>query len=193
MTTLTQADVFRPQTQTRALLYDIALIIGASVFIAIMAQLTVYLPFSPVPVTGQTLAVLLVGALLGSSRGSMAVLAYLAEGASGMPVFAGGHAGAIVLAGPTGGYLLGFVVAAYAVGWLAERGWDRNIALATAAMLLGNAIIYISGLAWLAQFVGAQNAPVAGLYPFIAGDIIKIAIAALLLPAGWKLLATKQS
>ncbi len=193
MTILTQADVFRPKTHNRALLYDTALIIGASVFIAIMAQLTVYLPFSPVPITGQTLAVLLVGALLGSSRGSMAVLAYLAEGVSGMPVFAGGHAGAIVLASPTGGYLLGFVIAAYAVGWLAERGWDRNIAFTAAAMLLGNALIYLSGLTWLSQFVGVQNAPMVGLYPFIIGDVIKIAIAALLLPAGWKLLARNLS
>jgi len=97
-----------------------------------------------------------------------------------------------VLAGPTGGYLLGFVIAAYAVGWLAERGWDRNIALTAAAMLLGNALIYLSGLAWLTQFVGTQNALMAGLYPFIIGDIIKIALAALLLPAGWKLLSQKQ-
>lgn len=192
MTILTQADVFRPKTHTRAMLYDVALVIGASVFIAIMAQLSVYLPFSPVPVTGQTLAVLLVGALLGSSRGSMAVLAYLAEGVGGMPVFAGGHAGIAVLAGPTGGYLLGFAIAAYAVGRLAERGWDRNIALTAAAMLLGNAFIYLSGLAWLAQFVGTQNALMAGLYPFIIGDIIKIVLAALLLPAGWKLLSQKQ-
>lgn len=193
MTALTQTDIFRPKTQTRALLYDAALILGASAFIALMAHLTVYLPFSPVPITGQTLAILLVGALLGSSRGSVAVLAYLAEGASGMPVFAGGHAGAIVLAGPTGGYLLGFVIAAYAVGWLAERGWDRNIALTAVAMLLGNVLIYFSGLTWLAQFVGTQNTLAAGLYPFIIGDITKIAIAALLLPAAWKLLANKQS
>jgi len=192
MTILTQADVFRPKTATRAVLYDIVLVAGASLFIALMAQLTIYLPFSPVPVTGQTLAVLLIGALLGSSRGSMAVLAYLAEGVAGMPVFAGGLAGPAVLAGPTGGYLAGFVVAAYAVGWLAERGWDRNAVTTAAAMLVGNAAIYISGLAWLAQFVGGQNAPAAGLYPFIPGDIAKLIFAALLLPIGWKLLALKK-
>ncbi len=192
MTVLTQADVFRPKSNTRAALYDVALIVSASLFIALMAQLTLYLPFSPVPITGQTLAVLLIGALLGSTRGGVAVLAYLAEGASGMPVFSGGHAGAVVLAGPTGGYLAGFVIAAYAVGWLAERGWDRNVFLTLAAMVLGNAVIYLSGLAWLTQFVGTQNALVAGLYPFLLGDAIKVLLAALLLPAGWKLLTHKN-
>jgi len=109
-----------------------------------------------------------------------------------MPVFSGGHAGAVVLAGPTGGYLAGFVIAAYAVGWLAERGWDRNVFLTLAAMVLGNAVIYLSGLAWLTQFVGTQNALVAGLYPFLLGDAIKVLLAALLLPAGWKLLTHKN-
>lgn len=192
MTILIQADVFRPKTAIRAVLYDVALVAGASLFIALMAQLTIYLPFSPVPVTGQTLAVLLIGALLGSSRGSMAVLAYMTEGVAGMPVFAGGLAGPAVLAGPTGGYLAGFVVAAYAVGWLAERGWDRNTLSTVAAMLVGNIAIYLSGLVWLAQFIGGQNALAAGLYPFIPGDIAKLIFAALLLPAGWKLLALKK-
>lgn len=192
MTVLTQADVFRPKTRFHATLYDIALVVGASMFIALMAQLTFYLPFSPVPITGQTLAVLLVGALLGGARGSMAVLTYLAEGASGLPVFAGGHAGAAVIAGPTGGYLLGFVVAAYAVGWLAERGWDRRMVTTLLAMLIGNVLIYLSGLTWLSQFIGWEKVLPAGLYPFIPGDVVKIIFAALLLPSGWKLLSLKK-
>ncbi len=192
MTTLTQTDIFRPQTRAHALAYNVALVGGASIFIALMAQLTLYLPFSPVPVTGQTLAVLLVGALLGSKRGGLAALAYLAEGVGGMPVFAGGRAGAAVLFGPTGGYLIGFVLAAYLVGLPAERGWNRHVLGAMAAMLIGNITLYLTGLAWLAQFVGASNALAAGLYPFIPGDAVKILFAALLLPVGWKLLSPKK-
>ncbi len=188
MTVFTQADVFRPTSRKNALIYDLALVASASLFIALMAQITIYLPFSPVPITGQTLAVLLIGMLLGSKRGSLAVLAYLAEGATGLPVFAGGLSGPAVLAGPTGGYLAGFAIAAYAAGWLAERGWDRHVLTTVAAMLIGNIVIYALGLIWLAQFVGADKAFVAGLYPFIPGDLLKIALAAMLLPSGWKLL-----
>lgn len=192
MTILTQADVFQPETRPRAALYNVTLVVGASIFIALMAQLTLYLPFSPVPVTGQTLAVLLVGALLGRKRGALAVLAYLTEGLSGMPVFAGGRAGAAALIGPTGGYLAGFVAAAFIVGWLAERGWDRHVFGAMAAMFIGNAAIYLTGLPWLAHFVGTSNALAAGLYPFIPGDVVKLLFAAMLLPTGWHLLRLKK-
>jgi len=192
MTLFAQLDVFKPQTRTQARLIDASLVLGASIFIALMAQLAVYLPFSPVPVTGQTLAVLMVGALLGRKRGALAVLAYLAEGIGGMPVFAGGQAGATWLLGPTGGYLTGFVAAAFAVGWLAEHGWDRRVFSAVAAMLIGNAAIYLTGLPWLAHYVGASNALAAGLYPFLPGDAAKIALAAALLPAGWHLLRLKK-
>jgi biotin transport system substrate-specific component len=147
------------------------------------------LPFSPVPVTGQTLAVLLVGALLGSRRGSLAVLAYIAQGLAGLPVFAGGALGMARLLGPTGGYLVGFVAAAFLVGLLAERGWDRRVLTTAAAMMLGNLVIYAIGALWLAPFVGGpEQALATGVLPFIPGDLVKIAAAALLLPAGWKLL-----
>lgn len=186
------ADLLRPTLRRSALLYDAALVLGGSLFIALSAQIAVQLPFSPVPVTGQTLAVLLVGALLGSRRGALAVLAYIAEGLAGLPVFAGGAAGLARLAGPTGGYLIGFVVAAYVVGLLAERGWDRRFGTTVAAMTLGNGVIYAIGATWLAVFVGgAAQAWSLGVLPFLPGDALKIILAAVLLPGGWKLLGMR--
>ena len=184
----TYADILRPSVKKYALPYDIVLVVSGSLFIALSAQLAIPLPFSPVPVTGQTLAVFLVGMLMGSRRGSLCVLAYLAEGIAGLPVFAGGTAGPARLLGPTGGYLLGFVAAAYVAGRLAERGWDRRVGTTFLAMLLGNAAIYAAGLPWLAAFVGIGRALPLGFYPFIVGDILKLALAAMLLPLGWKIL-----
>jgi biotin transport system substrate-specific component len=183
------ADILRPAVRRSALLYDAALVLAGSLLIALSAQVALLLPFSPVPVTGQTMAVLLVGALLGRRRGSLAVLAYIAEGMAGLPVFASGAAGPARLLGPTGGYLVGFVAAAYLVGLLAERGWDRRISTTAAAMALGNLVIYAVGALWLAPFVGGIDQALAlGVAPFIPGDLLKIGAAALLLPAGWKLL-----
>jgi biotin transport system substrate-specific component len=171
-----------------ALLYDVGLILGGSVLVALSAQWAVPLPFSPIPITGQTLAVLLVGALLGARRGSLCVLTYLLEGCAGLPVFAGARAGLGVLFGPTGGYLLGFVAAAWVSGWLAERGWDRRTGTAFLAMALGNVIIYAFGLAWLSRFVGGGHVLELGFLPFVPGDILKLILGTLLLPAGWRLL-----
>ena len=185
---MTYADVLRPSAKRYALTYDAVLVLGGSVAMALSAQLAIPLPFSPVPVTGQTFAVLLIGALLGSRRGCLCLLAYLAEGAAGLPVFAAGTGGLLHLTGPTGGYLAGFVVAALVTGFLAERGWDRRFWTTIAAMLLGNIAIYAYGLPWLAFFVGAGKALPLGLKPFIAGDIYKLLLAAVLLPSGWKLL-----
>ncbi len=183
------ADILRPTVRRSALLYDAALVLAGSLLIALSAQIAIPLPFSPVPVTGQTMAVLLVGALLGRRRGSLAVLVYIAEGIAGLPVFAGGAAGPARLLGPTGGYLVGFVAAAYLVGLLAERGWDRRVSTTAAAMALGNLVIYTVGVLWLTVFVGSLSAALAaGVLPFIPGDLAKIAAAALLLPAGWKVL-----
>jgi biotin transport system substrate-specific component len=187
------ADILRPTVRRSALLYDAALVLAGSLLIALSAQVAIPLPFSPVPVTGQTMAVLLVGALLGSRRGSLAVLVYIAQGLAGLPVFAGGAAGPARLLGPTGGYLVGFVLAAYLVGLLAERGWDRRVGTTAAAMALGNVVIYAVGALWLAVFVGGLvPALTAGVLPFIPGDLVKIAAAALLLPAGWKLLGLRS-
>jgi len=185
---MTYADVLRPSIRRHALAYDAALVIGGSVGIALSAQIAIPLPFSPVPVTGQTFAVLLMGALLGSRRGALCVLTYLAEGASGLPVFSFGRAGLGHLAGPTGGYLVGFVAAAFITGCLAERGWDRRLWTTAIAMLLGSIAIYAFGLPWLAAFVGGGKAVALGLKPFIAGDIYKLVLAAILLPSGWKVL-----
>jgi len=187
LTNATVADVLRPCEKRRAAFYDITLIIGGSLVIALCAQVKVLLPFSRVPITGQTFAVLMIGALLGARRGSLAVLAYITEGLVGLPVFAMGS-GLAVLRGFTGGYLLGFVAAAYIVGMLAEKGWDKRAGTTVLAMVLGNVVIYAFGLAWLTYLPGVNNVLAEGLYPFILGDILKIALAAAVLPSGWKLL-----
>jgi len=193
MTSYACADILRPAVKRHALLYDVVLILAGSAVIALASQLAVYLPISPVPVTGQTLAVLLVGAMLGRRRGSLSVLTYLAQGAMGLPVFAAGGAGFAYLAGPTGGYLLGFVAGAYIVGLLAEKGWDRYVVSTILAMVLGTIAIYLAGLAWLSVYVGTDMVLQLGLYPFAAGAVLKIAVASLVLPSGWKLLGMKRS
>ena len=186
---MTYADILRPQSRAVGRLYDLSLILGFSLVIAALAQVAVRLPFSPVPITGQTLGVLLAGFLLGSRRGLAAVLAYLAEGAAGLPVFAGGTGGIAVLAGPTAGYLIGFAVAAYVVGLLAERGWDRSVARTLLGMALGNVIIYWFGITWLSILLSdVRTALTAGLFPFIVGDLLKIAVATAFLPLGWQLI-----
>lgn len=186
---LTYADLLRPATRKHQLFYDGILIIGGSLFIALTAQIAIYLPFSHVPITAQTLAILLCGALLGSNRGSASVFLYLWEGAIGLPVLAGGHGGISYLIGPTGGYLIGFIVAAYLVGFLSERGWDRHFHTTLTAMLLGSSLIYLCGLAWLVTFTGIDKVLLIGFYPFLPGDVVKLLIATLLLPSGWKILA----
>lgn len=173
---------------TRRLGLEAWMVLGGSLFTALMAQVAIPLPFTPVPITGQTLAVLLVGAALGARRGALSMAAYLAEGLAGLPVFAGGTAGIGRLLGPTGGYLVGFVVAAYVVGWLAERGWDRRPLTAALAMAVGNGVIYVFGLAWLARFVGLAHVLPMGLFPFIPGDLLKVLLAAALLPSAWRIM-----
>ena len=189
----TVAGVFRPCDKKLAGFYDVALIFGGSLLIALCAQLKIWLWFSPVPVTGQTFAVLMIAALFGARRGSLCVLVYLMEGVVGLPVFAGlGATGLAVLSGPTGGYLVGFVAAAYIVGFLAENGWDRKVGTTILAMALGNVGIYACGLLWLSCLMGLNKTVLTmGLYPFIVGDTLKIALAAVLLPAGWKFLNGK--
>jgi biotin transport system substrate-specific component len=184
---LAYADLARPQSRALALGYDALLVVSGSIVVALAAQVAVPLPFTPVPWTLQPLAVLLVGALLGARRGALALVAYLGEGLAGAPVFAGGAFGPLVLAGPTGGYLVGFVPAAFVTGFLAERGWDRRFFSTWAAMALGSATLFAFGLAWLSRFVGWQAAVVTGLLPFVVGDLLKQVLAALLLPSLWKL------
>ncbi len=187
---MTFVDVLRPKVTRNSvgLLYNVVTVVTGSVLIALFARVAIPLPFSPVPITGQTFAVLLVGALLGSRRGGLAVILYLLEGIAGLPFFAGGSGGLTRLAGPTGGYLIGFIVAAFAVGFLTERGWDRRVWSTVLAMLAGNTIIYAFGLPWLGHFVGLRNVLSLGLLPFIPGDLFKLALAAITLPVGWKFL-----
>ncbi|MDE2791131.1 MAG: biotin transporter BioY [Paracoccaceae bacterium] len=168
-----------------------------SLLLAVMGSLALWVsakiqvPFYPVPITMQTFVVLVVGMAFGWRLGAATVLLYLAEGAVGLPVFAGTPERGIGLAymtGPTGGYLLGFLLGAIVVGWLGQRGWDRRFTTTLAAMLLGTAVIYPPGLIWLGMAIGWDK-PVLdlGLWPFLPGDAFKIVLAALVLPTLWRL------
>ena len=163
--------------------WQVLLLCAGVALLALAARLEIPLPFSPVPVTAQTFAVLMIGAALGARLGAATVAAYVVVGVAGMPVFAGGATGASRLAGPTGGYLVGFIVAAAVVGWLAERGWTRTVPRTLASMAIGEAAIYAVGLVWLARFSLPVGVLEAGLFPFVVGDLYKVALAAALLPA----------
>lgn len=175
-------------------LSNIVLVAGGTALMAISARTSHQFSFSTVPVTGQTFAVLLIGALYGGRLAAATMIAYLAEGAAGLPVFAGGHAGIYGgIATPSGGFLFGFIVAAYVVGWLAERGWDRSRWIML-PMLLGNAILYVPGLIWLHQDFAVVDKSISwsttldyGLWPFVAGDLAKLVAASLAVPAGWSI------
>jgi len=164
------------------------ILLAFNLLLVATAYISISLPFSPVPITGQTFGVLLIAMALGRVRGTAVVTAYLLEGAAGLPVFAGGQAGPAVFVGPTAGYLLGFVVAAALVGWLADRGWDKHFGLSVAAMVLGTAVIFVAGLSWLVQFVPVEGLLAAGLVPFLPGAALKIALASLILPSLWRFL-----
>jgi len=169
---------------------NMLLIAGASVFIAIAAQIAVPLPHSPVPLTMQPLAVLLVGVVLGSWRGAAAAALYLMEGLGGLPVFAQGHGGVFWLtAGPTAGYLLSYPFAAFVAGWVSERGWGSTIARSIAGMLAALAVIYVGGWSWLAALTGTKAAFAMGIAPFLIADIIKVALGAAFLPRAQRAIA----
>lgn len=188
MTALAPTLTARALPRTSSWLRDLGLILAGSLFVAILAQISIPLPFSPVPITGQTFAVLLVGAALGSRRGLASMTLYVLEGALGLPFFAGGSGGVHVLIGATAGYLAGFLAAAYLSGWLAEHGWDRRFRSSILIFIGGNLIIYVFGVAWLAIVLGSlQKAILAGLLPFLIGDALKLLGAALALPAAWRL------
>ena len=172
---------------------SVALVFAFSLLTALAAQIVI--PIGPVPITGQTFAVLLTGALLGSRLGALAMIAYLVEGASGLPFFYGGHGGLGHLLGPTGGYLVAFPAAAFITGAFAEHGWDRRFFTAAAAMAIGSAVIMLSGWTWFS--LSTNTPPLVSfqisLVKFIPGDIVKILLAAAALPAGWRLLQNKSS
>ncbi len=166
------------------------LAVAGSLLLALSAQIQV--PLQPVPITMQTFAVLVIGMAFGWRLGAATVMLYLAEGAIGLPVFAGGAGGLAVLFGKTGGYLFGFVLAAGVTGALAQRGWDRNVATTALAMLAGNLAIYVPGLVVLGALIGVDNAITYGLMPFLLGDALKLALAAGALPVAWKLIGNTR-
>lgn len=183
---LTLSEAWLPN-RSQSVLRDVLLILGMSGLIALCAQVSIPLPGTPVPVTGQTFGVLLAGILLGHRRGALACLAYLAEGAIGLPVFAGGMSGLIAFLGPTAGYLGAFPAAASLVGILAERGMDRKPKTALLAMLAGSLLILLLGSLRLSVLVGDMTAGFTkGFIPFLAGDMIKAVAAAILLPLAWR-------
>lgn len=168
----------------RSAALDLLWIVGFSLLTALLAQIEIRAPFMPVPWTGQTFAVLLSGAVLGSRRGFSSQTLYLAEGAAGLPVFAGGGFSLAHLVGPTGGYLWSYPVAAALVGWLVERGAGRKFLRLAVALFLADALILLSGTAWLRAFFGYSFEQAAhwGIYPFLAGDVVKIVLVGLTLP-----------
>lgn len=190
---MTLFDVWSERRDTNTWATSLFLIIAGSLLMTLSAKVTV--PFYPVPLSMQTFVAIGLGLALGPVRGAAAILAYLAQGAAGLPVFAGTPQqglGLAYMAGPTGGYLAGFVVAAFVAGTLARLGWDRNPVSAMAAALIAGAAVYVTGLAWLGTFVGyGETLLVAGLYPFIPGDIAKALLAAIVFPAVWKWVASR--
>jgi len=173
----------RVDTKTKAIARDIALVLSFAIITAVCAKLKVEI--GAVPITMQTFAVLLAGALLGAKRGALSQVTYLLLGLAGVPWFARGG-GIVYILSPTLGYIIGFVFAAFFVGWLCEKGFDRQVRTAILAMLIGNILLYIPGVLWLAKFVGLGKVLSIGFYPFIVGDLLKIFLAGSILPIGWK-------
>lgn len=165
--------------------------LAGSALLAISAKVQV--PFWPVPMTLQTLAILAIGMAFGSRLGAATVLLYLAEGFVGLPVFAGAAAGPAYFAGPTAGYLIGFVASAWLIGWLAERGWDRSLLRCLIAMAVGHAVVFVFGVSWLATLVGVQKALAAGLYPFWAATLVKTLLGVAVMQAAWHLALMRRS
>ena len=177
----------------RSAINNVALILSGAVFTAYAAQLVI--PMWPVPITAQTLAVLLVGSVLGATRGAISLIVYFSMGAVGLPVF---QAATSLSFGPTFGYLVGFIAAAAVVGYLSQRGWHKSVSGVLGSFAIANSVIYLFGLPWLAFVLGSLGAAndlasvaAAGLAPFIIGDVIKMTVAAALLPLAWKFLGKK--
>ena len=169
----------------RTLVLDIVLVVAGAALTALLAQVAV--PLVPVPVTGQTLAVLLVGATLGAARGAISLGLYAVLGIVGLPVFSDFGAGLSVVLGPTGGYIVGFIASAALVGWLSERAWERQVLKALATFAAGTLVVFAIGLPWLAVVLQLDLAQTlnAGLWPFLVGGAIKAALAAGILPLAW--------
>lgn len=170
----------------RGLVTDVSLVLGGAALTGLLAQVAI--PLWPVPVTGQTLAVLLVGSTLGASRGALSMLAYALLGVAGIPWFSDAGHGVGVLLSSTGGYIAGFILAAALTGWLAQRQWDRKFLHAAVTFLVGSGTVFLVGLPWLAIVTGADLSQTLawGLWPFIPGGIVKALIAAAIIPVAWQ-------
>ena len=182
-------------SRTRAM--DVVLIVAGAALTAVSAQIAV--PLWPVPITGQTLAVLLVGVTLGAVRGGLSMVLYAILGIVGLPVFSESSSGWGVIAGPSGGYIIGFIFAAILTGWLAQREWDRKLLRAFVAFLAGSVVTFAFGLPWLATYLGAVGVPndlnsvlTAGLYPFILGGIVKSILGAGIITLAWVAVARRD-
>ncbi len=183
--------IVQPTTRVRAIVRDVLLVVGFALLTAAAAQIEIQLGFTPVPLTGQTFAVLLSGAVLGMRRGALSQLVYWMAGLTGLPFYSGGAGGWKSGTGATLGYLVGFIVAAGAIGYLAEKKQDRNFATSLPAMLLGSTLIYTCGAAWLTTYLnigfatGETNAIALGVAPFLVGDVIKALLAAACTTGVW--------
>jgi biotin transport system substrate-specific component len=184
--------VFIPRASA---LTNTSLLLGGTVFMSLMAQIALPVPGSPVPITGQTLGVLLIGTAYGASLGLATIAIYVALGLAGAPILAQGAHGYARLAGPTGGYLVGMVLAAFAVGVLANRRWDVRLQTALMQMIVGEILVFAPGLIWLKLYTGASWSwtLAAGFTPFIVGEVIKIGIAGTALPSVWALVRKMRS
>ncbi|MCA2010935.1 biotin transporter BioY [Pararhodobacter sp. CCB-MM2] len=189
---MAQQTLLQASVGARSLLVKALAVLGGSAVIALGAQVSV--PMLPVPMSLQTLAVLMVGLTAGSRLGAAAVIAYLVEGAMGLPVFAGGAAGLPILMGPTGGFLFGFVAMAFVAGFLAERGMARGVIGTAIAGLIASVALYVPGVLWLDMATGLDlnGAIAAGMTPFLLGDAVKIAIAALAVTGAWTALSSRR-
>jgi biotin transport system substrate-specific component len=191
VTTLAPTIYSRTFPRAAGWLRETLLILAGVLMLAGLAQVEIILPFTPVPITGQTFGVLLIGAAYGSKRGAAAMIAYIVAGGLGLPFFSGGGSGLRILTGATAGYLAGFVIAAYVIGLLSERGLERSVRTSLVPFLVGTLIIYVFGVAWLATLVGGPaKAVTLGVVPFLVGDGIKLVAASLVLPAAWSLVGT---
>lgn len=185
---MTLIDAWTARRGHSNLLFSLMAVMAGSILMTIAAKVQV--PFIPVPLSMQTFVAIGLGLALGPVRAMAAIMLYLAQGAAGLPVFAGTPQQGIGMAymmGPTGGYLIGFALAAGIAGMLARAGWDRSIVSTLAAALIAGAVVYVPGLLWLGLFTGyGEQLLVAGLFPFLLGDVVKAALAALVFPAAWR-------
>lgn len=185
--------VGRPSTRARALALDATLVLTGALTVAVLAQVEV--PLWPVPITGQTLGVIIVGAALGARRGALSLLSYLGLGLAGLPVFAGLSGGLVSVAKPSFGFIIGFVFAAFVAGWFAERSWDRRPALAFAGFVAASVVPFLVGVPYMAFILnnvlglgyGLGDVLAVGVLPFIVGGVVKAALAAAIVPAAWAL------